>query len=190
MARKKKGQVGMTKAGKPRRRRAPNQYSAKIAAGICEGLTDGKTLRSICKEAGMPDERSVRRWALDKEHPFYEQYERARFVGYFAMADEIIDISDDAAKDCIERTKDGKTETVVDHENINRSRLRVESRKWLLSKALPKIYGDKLTAEVSGRDGGPIETKDVGPDRLLNLARSIGLILAEADQPMVLEAAE
>jgi Bacteriophage Sf6, terminase small subunit-like len=40
--------------------------------------------------------------------------------------------------------KDGSTYTALDAEHVQRSRLRVEARKWLLSKALPKVYGDKL----------------------------------------------
>ncbi len=41
---------------------------------------------------------------------------------------------------------------------IQHRRLQVDARKWMLAKALPNIYGDKLTAEVTGKDGGPIET--------------------------------
>ena len=43
---------------------------------------------------------------------------------------------------------------------MNRDRLRVDPRKWLLSKALPKIYGDKLTAELTGKDGAPLEPQE------------------------------
>jgi hypothetical protein len=41
---------------------------------------------------------------------------------------------------------------------IEHRRLQIDARKWILAKALPKIYGDKLTAEVTGKDGGPIRT--------------------------------
>jgi hypothetical protein len=37
---------------------------------------------------------------------------------------------------------------LTEHGDVtDRSRLRVESRKWLLSKALPKVYGDKQSVE-------------------------------------------
>ncbi len=39
---------------------------------------------------------------------------------------------------------------VGDHEHIHRSRLRVDTPKWVLAKALPKIYGDKIQTEISG----------------------------------------
>ena len=63
---------------------------------------------------------------------------------------------------------------------MQRSRLRVDTRKWLLSKALPKIYGDKVTAEISGPDGGPIKTEEQTP---LELARGIAFILNTAQRP-------
>jgi hypothetical protein len=64
-------------------------------------------------------------------------------------------ISDDGRNDYTE-TEDGE---VPNHEHIQRSRLRVDSRKWLASKLVPKKYGDKVSAEVSGPDGGPILEK-------------------------------
>src|ERR1700757_750456 len=51
-------------------------------------------------------------------------------------------------------------------------RLRVDTRKWMLAKALPKIYGDKLTAEVTGKDGAPLNE----PIDKVELARSIAFI--------------
>jgi hypothetical protein len=55
------------------------------------------------------------------------------------MADELLEIADDATNDFVERqNKDGHTSKVFDAEHVQRSRLRVEARKWLLSKALPK----------------------------------------------------
>ena len=63
-----------------------------------------------------------------------KQYTRAREIGYTVMADDIIDISDTPVL-----TERGDA--------TDRSRLRVESRKWLLSKALPKVYGDKQSVE-------------------------------------------
>jgi hypothetical protein len=48
-----------------------------------------------------------------------------------------------AATRAARRRKDGTTETVVDRQNINRARLRISSRRWILSKVLPRIYGDR-----------------------------------------------
>lgn len=133
----------------------PTEFSPELAQEICGMLATGQTLREVCRRPEMPSEAAVRLWALENRDGFGAQYTRARELGYLSMADEIIDISDDGLNDWIERRRaDGSTETVVDHEHISRSKLRFDARRWLLSKCLPKIYGDKL--EHTGPDGGPI----------------------------------
>lgn len=64
------------------------------------------------------------------------------------MADEIKEISDDGSNDWMERNDGENVAWVANGEHIQRSRLRVDTRKWHLSKALPKIYGDRHTHEV------------------------------------------
>jgi hypothetical protein len=67
------------------------------------------------------------------------------------MADEILEIADDASRDHVARTNEnGTTTRVVDHDHIARARLRCDTRKWHLSKALPKVFGDKLLNEHVG----------------------------------------
>jgi hypothetical protein len=107
----------------------------------------------------MPAPSTVRLWVL-QDQSLAEQYARARESLYEHWADELLEISDDGSNDYMERlTKNGDTETVVNNEHINRSRLRVDSRKWLLSKLLPKKYGDKASVELTGKDGGPVQTE-------------------------------
>lgn len=106
----------------------------------------------------MPDDRTVRQWALDAEHPFSPLYTRAREIGYHKMADELTDIADDASQDWVQRLdRHGNPYMAVDHDHIARSRLMVDTRKWLLSKALPKIYGDKVA--LTDPDGGVLQVK-------------------------------
>ena len=63
------------------------------------------------------------------------------------MADEMLEIADDGSNDWMLRNGSGKELHGLNGEHIQRSRLRLDTRKWLLSKALPKIYGDKLPVE-------------------------------------------
>ena len=95
----------------------------------------------------MPDERTVRRWALDNKEGFAEKYSRAREIGYLSMADEMLEIADDGSNDWMLRQHAGNQSCTANGEHIQRSRLRLDTRKWLLSKALPKIYGDKSPVE-------------------------------------------
>ena len=130
-------------------------YSEEIAARVCKDLAGGMTLRAVCRQPGMPKPSTVIDWALDENHPFYGKYKHARLIGYTVMADDVIDISDDSRGDFVEKTgPSGETTRVFDSENVARSRLRVDSRRWILAKALPKIYGDKI--EHTGKDGAPL----------------------------------
>jgi hypothetical protein len=70
------------------------------------------------------------------------------------MADEVVDISDDARNDFVEREDASR---VANQEHIQRSRLRVDTRKWLLSKCLPKIYGDRPVLEAAEKPGMVID---------------------------------
>ena len=62
------------------------------------------------------------------------------------MGDEVLEIADDGSNDWMER--DGRD--VENSEAIARSRLRVDTRKWVLSRMLPKMYGDKQSLDLSG----------------------------------------
>ena len=117
---------------------------------VCAMLSEGMTLREVSRQKDMPPESTVRLWALnnagsdeDGYEGFAAQYARAREIGYHAMADELMEIADDGANDWMERNGQESEGWQVNGECIQRSRLRVDTRKWMLSKTLPKIYGDK-----------------------------------------------
>lgn len=110
----------------------------------------GQTLLEICRDEHMPDRTTV--WDWREAHPeFANAYTRAQAARAELWADEIVTISDDATNDWMDReTRDG-TIRVIDHEHVMRSRLRVDTRKWIVSKLLPK-FRDKPMAEDSGTD--------------------------------------
>lgn len=88
----------------------------------------------------MPGKRTVFRW-LSGNPEFRHQYAQARESQAEAIADEILEISDDGTNDT---QVDENGFERVNHDHIARSKLRVDSRKWLLSKLAPKKYGDQL----------------------------------------------
>lgn len=151
----------------------PSDYTADIASHICRRLAEGESLRSICRADDMPAESTVRLWALEDREGFSAQYTRSRELGYLAMADELLEIADDGANDTY--SKEDGTE-IVNHDHIARSRLRVDTRKWMLSKALPKIFGDKVTNIHEGGDK-PIEMNTV-TDR--ERAKAVALLARKA----------
>jgi len=84
---------------------------------------------------------------------FVEQYAHAKEQSTISMAEEIVDIADDGRNDWMEVEKaKGFKVTLLDREHVERSKLRIDSRKWLLSKIVPKKYGDKLDMTTNGKD--------------------------------------
>lgn len=139
---------------------APSDYTQTLADKICLLISNGKPLRTIEKMSGMPSRVTVWRWIRDKPE-FCNQYARAKEDYTEAMAEEILDISDDSSDDIqIIKDKQGNEREVVDWEVVNRSRLRVDTRKWLMSKLLPKKYGEKIEADVRFPDGILIRSND------------------------------
>lgn len=159
----------------------PTEYTPEIADEICSLLACGRTLRDICRDDGMPPESTVRQWALDDREGFSARYAQAREIGYHSMADETLEIADDASNDWMETNGDDSEGWKANGEHIQRSRLRVDTRKWMLSKVLPKVYGDRTSVEHTGKDGGPIKTETTDKE----LARQVAFMLAKGlnDQP-------
>ncbi len=139
----------------------PSDYTPERAAAICLRLADGESLRSICKDEEVPDKSTVLRWLAVHEE-FRDQYARAREAQADHYAEEIVDISDDGTNDWMERQSTAEkgagvnTGWVLNGEHVQRSRLRMDARKWLASKLAPKKYGDKLDTTLSAPDGGPV----------------------------------
>jgi hypothetical protein len=136
----------------------PSKYTLKVAEEICSRLMEGESLRSICRDEHMPHRGTVFNW-LHNKPGFFDQYARARDAQADTLFDECLDIADDGANDWMEkRTRSGEVVESVNHEHISRSKLRVDTRMTMAKRLAPKRYGDKTSMELTGKDGGPIET--------------------------------
>lgn len=149
--------VGYKLTGMSEERGRPSLFTQDIADQICRQMATGMSLREICRQNGMPAESTVRLWAVEDYQGFSAQYTRARQALADYWADEVIDIADNSANDWMVRQQGEGEIEIANHDHINRSRLRVDTRKWLLSKVLPKVYGDKTTNEHTGPNGGPMQ---------------------------------
>lgn len=159
----------------------PTDYTPEVAETILGRLRDGETLNAICRAAELPHESTVRLWVRDNREGFTERYTQARLVGYLHMADELVEIADDGRNDwMVRQQKVGEEEidvSVPNPEAIGRSRLRIDTRKWLLAKALPKVFGEKLV--LGGDPDAPLNV--AVDDR--ELARRVAFLLAKAQPP-------
>lgn len=156
-----------------RGRGRPREYDRDvIGKKILDGLKSGRTLIDVCSEEGMPDHGTVLEWVEDDEK-FSHAYARARETGYKLLGDQINELTnkthewvtihnhDSDGKPMYDEKGEpvlGKVLMPLNADVIALRRLQVDTRKWMLSKMLPKIYGDKVTKEHTGPDGGPIQT--------------------------------
>lgn len=131
---------------------APSKKTPAMMDTICRGIADGKSARVMCKEVGI-DQSTLWDW-LNKDEAFSKQYARAREDQADLLADELLEIADDGSRDYA--MVDGRE--VVDHDHIQRAKLRVDTRKWVASKLKPKKYGDKL--DLTGDLGVTHKTAD------------------------------
>ena len=130
----------------------PTGYTQDIADTICKRISQGESVRTICKDKTMPDAGTVYNWLLDKDLvSFFKQYARAKDTQAELMFDELLEIADDGSNDLMTIEKGDVAYEVENKEVVNRSRLRVDTRKWYLSKVLPKKYGDKIDVTSGGK---------------------------------------
>lgn len=115
-------------------KKTPVRYSPEIAERILEGIMNGKGLNTVCQGDDMPTEHAVREWVQDDVDGFASKYARARAIQAERFADELIQLAD--------RASDSETAQV--------QRLKIDTRKWVISKILPKKYGDKVEVENTG----------------------------------------
>lgn len=123
----------------------PSDYTKPLGEEFCSRLAQGRSMRSVCNDDGMPDKATICRW-LAKHEDFRDQYAACAEMRADLIFEETLDIADDGTNDV--RTVGDKE--VVDYDHIQRSKLRVDTRKWFLSKLQPKKYGEKQQVEMSG----------------------------------------
>lgn len=140
----------------------PTRYSQELANTICERLALGESMRTVSSAKDMPAMSTIFRWLQEDRENFREQYARAKQESADAMAEDLLDISDDGVNDWMEKKygKNADSTWVVNGEAVQRSKLRVDTRKWLMSKMKPKKYGDKLNLEGTVDGKLTIQTVD------------------------------
>lgn len=142
-------------------RRGPGRPSKRTKAlvdQILRRVANGEILSRICREDGMPERGTIWRWT-EEDPEFRDALMRAREACVHSLVDEAVEIADDGSNDYVTvETRDGGTKVVLDKEHVDRSKLRVETRKWLAGCVAPKAYGQKSTHEVTGPNGGPLVT--------------------------------
>jgi hypothetical protein len=126
-------------------------FDENIADSVCDGIaTESKGLAQIIRERDLPVSPSlIYKW-IQQNDSFRERYARAKADQARVLADEITEISDNTqVGEIVTEKEDGKVE-IKRADMLEHRKLRIESRKWLAAKLLPKVYGDKVDMNVSG----------------------------------------
>jgi|SRR5690606_7101363 len=135
----------------------PSLYTPELADTICERLAGGESMRSISRDDDMPAMSTLFKWLREIES-FSEQYARAKEECADMYAEDVIEIADNATNDWMENNDPDNPGFKLNGEHIQRSRVRIDARKWIAGKLKPKKYGEKVSQEISGPDGSPIHT--------------------------------
>lgn len=126
-------------------------FSPELAELICEKLSFGQSLVSICNADDMPSRTTVANWLVKAENgneeykPFLDSYVRAREAQADSIFDECLQIADESGADAVVDKETGQIR--VDGEVIARAKLRIETRMRMAGKLKPKKYGDKIAFE-------------------------------------------
>lgn len=127
----------------------PYAWTPEIEDEIFGRIAKGESLVDICEDDWLPSRSTVHKRLAD-DPIFADRYARAREAQADTIFDEILQIADDARNDWMERRGEDDAGWVANGEHIQRSRLRIEARKWMAGKLRPKVYGDKLDVDVQG----------------------------------------
>lgn len=145
----------------------PTLFTQELSDIICDKLANGQSMRSVCREESMPCMTSVFKWLRENEL-FAQQYARAKEESADALFEELLDIADDGTNDWMERNdpEGNCTGYQLNGEHVQRSRIRLDTRKWALSKLKPKKYGERIS--VGGDVDNPLTVliKEISGDTL------------------------
>lgn len=168
-----KSAATMTTAQLGAKRLRTGRTRLEVMTDLCKLLSNGSSLKDACAAVtDAPVQSHILEWIEDDPHGVGEMYTRARYIGYQLLADQIQKTS--AETHCMTTVhaqdtkgnfmfnKDGTPQlkevlAPLSSDVIASKRLQVETMKWMLSKMLPKVFGDKTTTELTGAGGGPIQ---------------------------------
>ena len=127
------------------------EHKEIIINEICDRIIKGESMRDILKDENLPSFSTFLIW-VSKDEVKSKQYARSMEVRSELLFEETIDIADNGSNDWIKKNDPDNEGYVFNGEHVQRSRLRVDTRKWYLSKLNPKKFGEKVQNEVTIRE--------------------------------------
>jgi hypothetical protein len=157
----------------------PTRYNSKLVLLICERIaTTPQSLAKICQAEDMPSIATLFRWLRD--HPdFNELYSKAKVVQAELLIEEALDLVDDSSNDLIVSSDDRLVPNLA---AFKRCMIKVEYRKWLASKLLPRKYGHHLHLSAAAATTSPPPEQSPAKGRILTSELHEQLIQARERQ--------
>lgn len=118
----------------------------KVFTEILDEIEQGSSLRAALRKDKRPSSKTFFEWIKNSDEK-EKQYARAMDKRADTIFEDILNIADDNSQDVF---YDDQGNERVNNDVIQRARLRVDARKWMLGKMNPKKYGDKIQQEHSG----------------------------------------
>lgn len=134
--------MGISKRGRNNEGR-PSKYTKELADSVCEGISNGLSVRTVCLDEAMPSLTTVFKW-LRELPEFAHQYARACEERTEAHNESLLEMGEEAIEKAQE--VDPKASGAV----VQAYKLKADNLKWSMSKMKPKKYGDKLDLTSAG----------------------------------------
>ena len=150
-----------------------SKYTEEIADQICDLVSNGVNLRSVCRMQGMPAWRTVYDWVVAKPD-FAARLARAREMGYDALAEEALEISNTPVMGQKQVMGDNKTYTTVE-DMLGHRKLQIETRLKLLACWDPSKYGSRTTLAGDAKNPVVIDAAKEAKDLLDALLANVEL---------------
>ena len=113
---------------------------------IIEQIEGGKSVKSILDQDGYPSRSSFYNW-LNENPERIELYKAATEIRADGVFDDMLEIADDRSKDTFLDAQGNRQQNMT---AVNRSRLQLDTRKWVLGRMNPKKYSEKLDITSGG----------------------------------------
>ena len=155
-ARSLQGDPSLLLSNQVSERGRPACYTRELADEFLMRMRSGETLRHIALTSPhLPSPMTIRKWAFEDTDGFTDRYKEARREQMACWSEEVKDIADN--QEIGHRIKSGPNGVeVTEFDATEHRKLKIESRKWLLSKLDPSQYGDKVDLSLGGRNGSPV----------------------------------
>lgn len=123
----------------------PSDYNHEIVDLICEKITEGLSIRTICNDENMPNASTIFKWLREHEE-FSKQYVRATEERVEAQHEDLLEFGDQAIEHAEQANPKAANAVVSGY------KLKADNLKWSMSKMKPKKYGEKLDMTTNGKD--------------------------------------